>query len=252
MAAEVRPKVISVGSSLNIHHHDVAGIRAVADEVGATVLFDAAHLSGVIAGGAWPNPLDQGAQIMTMSTYKSLGGPTAGLIMTTDERLAERIEAIAFPGLTANFDAGNTAALAITLLDWVEHGSAYAEAMTAAATALASALSVRGVPVAQFGGVHTKSHAFALDVRRFGGGQATAELLRKANLLTSAIGLPTGPDDGLRVGLNELVRWGATTADMEPLADLIATALLSEAPETVADDVTAFRSRFSTLHYINP
>ncbi len=252
MAAEVRPKVISVGSSLNIHHHDVAGIRAVADEVGATVLFDAAHLSGVIAGGAWPNPLDQGAQIMTMSTYKSLGGPTAGLIMTTDERLAERIEAIAFPGLTANFDAGNTAALAITLLDWVEHGSAYAEAMTAAATALASALSVRGVPVAQFGDVHTKSHAFALDVRRFGGGQATAELLRKANLLTSAIGLPTGPDDGLRVGLNELVRWGATTADMEPLADLIATALLSEAPETVADDVTAFRSRFSTLHYINP
>ncbi|MEM9652701.1 MAG: aminotransferase class I/II-fold pyridoxal phosphate-dependent enzyme [Actinomycetota bacterium] len=249
LAATTRPKVISVGSSLNIHHHDVTGIRAVADEVGATVLFDAAHLSGVIAGGAWPNPLERGAQLVTMSTYKSLGGPTAGLIMTTDPSLAERIEAIAFPGLTANFDAGNTAALALTLADWLEYGVAYAEAMTAAAAVLAAALADRGVPVARFDAVHTRSHAFAIDVRAFGGGQATAERLRSANLLTSAIGLPSGPDDGLRVGTNELVRWGATATDMAPLADLIAAALAAGDPSEVAADVTAFRSRFTEVQY---
>jgi glycine hydroxymethyltransferase len=60
MAHAVRPKMITVGSSLNLTHHPVADIRAIADEVGAKVLFDAAHLSGVIAGKAWPNPLCEG------------------------------------------------------------------------------------------------------------------------------------------------------------------------------------------------
>ena len=61
-------------------------MREIADEVGADVLFDAAHLCGMIAGGAWPNPLDQGAHLMTMSTYKSLGGPPGGLIVTNEPR----------------------------------------------------------------------------------------------------------------------------------------------------------------------
>ena len=69
-------------------------IRAIADEVGATLLFDAAHLSGMIAGGAWPQPLDEGAHAMTMSTYKSLGGPPSGLIVTRDDALAEKWERI--------------------------------------------------------------------------------------------------------------------------------------------------------------
>ena len=90
------------------------------------MLFDAAHLCGMIAGGAWPNPLDEGAHLMTMSTYKSLGGPAGGLIVTNDADLAERLDAIAYPGLTANFDAGKTAALAVTLLDWQAAASAYA------------------------------------------------------------------------------------------------------------------------------
>ncbi len=86
LAERVRPKIISIGSSLNLTHHDVPGIRDVADSVGAKVLFDAAHLSGPIAGKAWPNPLEQGAHVMTMSTYKSLGGPAAGLLVTSDRR----------------------------------------------------------------------------------------------------------------------------------------------------------------------
>lgn len=71
----------------------------------------------MIAGGAWPNPLDNGAHMMTMSTYKSLGGPAGGLVVTNDEAIAQRLDAIAYPGLTANFDAGRTGALAQTMLD---------------------------------------------------------------------------------------------------------------------------------------
>jgi glycine hydroxymethyltransferase len=74
----------------------------------------------------WPNPLDLGADLMTMSTYKSLGGPAGGLLLTNRADLAERVDKIAYPGLTANFDAGKTASLAITLLDWLDGGREYA------------------------------------------------------------------------------------------------------------------------------
>ena len=104
------------------------------------MLFDAAHLCGMIAGGAWPNPLAEGAHLMTMSTYKSLGGPPGGLVVTDDAELAQRLDAIAYPGLTANFDAGKTAALAMTMLDWKVAGPAYARAMIDTASALAAAL----------------------------------------------------------------------------------------------------------------
>ena len=248
LADRVKPKLITIGSSLNLHHHDVAGVRRVADAVGAMVMFDAAHLSGPIAGGAWPNPLTDGAHVMTMSTYRSLGGPTAGLVLTNEAALAERIEAIAFPGLTANFDAGKTAALGYTLNDWLACGEQYAAEMVASASALAEALTDAGVPVFRPGGVATRSHAFALDVTSTGG-MATAISLRRRNLLASAIGLPSGLDDGVRVGLNELVRWGATTADMAHLATLMQRALSEEDAAAVAADVSAFRRRFTEVGY---
>jgi glycine hydroxymethyltransferase len=249
MADDVRPKVISVGGSLNLEHHDVAGVREVADRVGAKVLFDAAHLSGVIAGGAWPNPLDEGAHIMTMSTYKSLAGPPSGLFLTTDANIAERVDAIAFPGMTANFDAANTAALGIALADWVEYGDAYATAMTDAAVALAEALDAHSVPVHRTPAGFTRSHAFALDASDRGG-HDTALHLRKANLLTSAIGLPTGLDAGLRIGTNEIVRWGARAEHMAELAELLARALEHDDPSAMKNDVTAFRQRFDTIGFV--
>lgn len=249
LAERVRPKLITIGSSLNLHHHDLAGIRQVADSVGALVMFDAAHLSGPIAGGAWPNPLAEGAHVMTMSTYKSLAGPTAGLVVTNDAAIAERIDAIAFPGLTANFDAGKTAALAHTLNDWLVHGEAYAAQMVAAASSLSAALSAEDVEVFRPSGVVTRSHAFALDASALGGGMATAHRLRTTGLLTSAIGLPTGLDDGVRMGTNEIVRWGATADDMAALAVLIARSLGDEDPSQVAADVESYRRGFTEIGY---
>src|SRR3546814_14285004 len=91
---------------------------------------------GIIAGGAWGDPLAEGAHLMTMSTYKSLGGPAGGLIVTNDAELAERLDAIAYPGLTANFDAAKSAALALTPLDWREHGRASPAKLTPVPQAL--------------------------------------------------------------------------------------------------------------------
>jgi glycine hydroxymethyltransferase len=254
MARRVKPKLITLGGSLNLLPHPVAEVRAIADEVGAHLMFDAAHLCGMIAGRAWANPLSEGAHLMTMSTYKSLGGPAGGLIVTNDAGLAERLDSIAFPGLTANFDAAKSAALAIGLLDWREYGQTYARAMVETAGALAQALAGEDLPVFSTTRGFTTSHQFALEAAGFGGGQAAAKRLRRANILTCGIGLPleavAGDMNGLRFGTPEIVRWGMTEADMPELAGLIARALKQESPEQVAAEVTAFRGRFTGLHYI--
>lgn len=248
LAAEVRPSLITIGGSLNLSHHPVAELRAVADEVGARLLFDAAHLSGPIAGGAWPNPLDEGAHVMTMSAYKSLAGPPAGLLVTSDAEIAERVDAIAFPGLTANFDAANTAALAVTLADWLVHGSAYAAAMLDAASDLAARLDGLGVPVHTTPAGPTASHAFAIDAGA-AGGHAAAQRLRQANLLTSAIGLPHDPGAGVRVGTNEIVRWGIRGDAIGELAELFAAAWSADDPTSLATAVSALRGRFTEIGY---
>ena len=129
LARKERPRLITIGGSLNLFEHPVAELRAIADEIGARLMFDAAHQCGIIAGRAWCNPLSEGADFMTMSTYKSLGGPAGGLIVTNDADIARTLDAIAFPGMTANFDAAKSAALAVTMLDWRDFGKAYAAQM---------------------------------------------------------------------------------------------------------------------------
>lgn len=254
LAGQVRPKIITVGGSLNLFPHPVREVRAIADRVGAKVLFDAAHQCGIIAGGQWANPLAEGAHLMTMSTYKSLGGPAGGLIVTNDADIARSLDRIAFPGMTANFDAGRVAALAITLLDWRDQGPAYAARMIRVAQALAAALTAEGLPVFAADRGATGSHQFALEAAAFGGGQTAARTLRRAGFLSCGIGLPiaevAGDLNGLRFGTPELVRRGVTEADAPRLARLIALALRSNDPAALAPEVAALRRTFTGLHYV--
>ena len=254
LAHEHRPRMITIGASINLHPHPVATLREIADEVGAVLLFDAAHLCGLVAGGAWPNPLQQGAHLMTLSTYKSLGGPPGGLIVTNEPEIAHRLDAIAYPGLTANFDAGKAAALAVTMLDWKAVGKEYAATMVETAAALAAGLIERGLPVHRRAEGATQSHQFAIEAHQWGGGQHAAKRLRRANLLACGIGLPMnaveGDTNGLRIGTPELVRLGMKSGDMNELASLIADGLAPEADlNSVATRVTQWRTRFSGVHF---
>ena len=254
LAHSLKPKLITIGGSLNLFAHPVKEVRAIADEVGAKVLFDAAHLCGMIAGRTWANPLSEGAHLMTMSTYKSLGGPAGGLIVTNEAGLAQRIDQIAYPGMTANFDVAKSAALALTMLDWREHGQDYAKAMVRVAKALAQELDRIGMPVFAGAVGFTSSHQFALKAEKFGGGQAASKALRKANLLVSGIGLPipavVGDLNGIRFGTPEIVRWGVDEKDVKQLAEFIAKALTTNDPASLAAEVSQFRSKFNKLHYI--
>ena len=256
MAHRLSPRIISIGGSLNLFPHPVRDIRAIADEVGAHVLFDAAHQCGIIAGGVWANPLDEGAHLMTMSTYKSLGGPAGGLIVTNDAEIAQRLDAIAFPGMTANFDAAKSAALALSLLDWVDFGPAYAQGMVDLAQALATELQALGLPVYAAGRGATRSHQFAIEAAGFGGGQAASKTLHKAGFLACGIGLPIadvpGDMNGLRIGTPELVRRGVGVADASRLAALIAEGLRSNNPSAVAPRTAAMRQEFTGMHFVRP
>lgn len=254
LAREERPKLITVGGSLNLFEHPVAEVRAIADEVGAKVMFDAAHQCGVIAGRVWKNPLAEGAHFMNMSTYKSLGGPAGGLIVTNDAGIAERLDAIAFPGMTANFDAAKSAALAVTMLDWREYGEAYAATMIEMSKALAEALEAEGIPVFKAGGAATASHQFAVEAAAFGGGQAASKILRKAGFLACGIGLPIsaveGDMNGLRIGTPELVRWGMTAEHAPELARLIAAALRANDPGALSGEVSDWRQEFDRVCFV--
>lgn len=249
LAERVRPKLITIGTSLNLLPHPVGEIKAIADRTGARLLFDAAHVCGLIAGGVWPNPLEQGADVMTMSTYKSLGGPAGGIVMTNDPGLAARLDAIAYPGLTANFDVAKTAALAITLLDWLDVGPAYASMMVENAAALAAELERLGLPLFHTGRGPTASHQLVIEASRWGGGHRAAQQLRTGNILSSAIGLPgREAGAGLRLGTPEVTRFGMTPEHMPELASLIAGGL--DGAAGVAGRTSELRRRFGTVGFI--
>jgi glycine hydroxymethyltransferase len=253
LAHEVKPKLITIGGSLNLFFHPIKEIREIADEVGALVLFDAAHLCGMIASKMWPQPLKEGAHLMTFSTYKSLGGPAGGLIVTNSAQIARKLDAIAYPGLTANFDAAKTAALGVTLQDWLVAGAAYGAMMVQTAQALAADLSERGLPIFAASKGFTRSHQFAIVANQFGGGQRASKKLAKAGLLACGIGLPgeqvDGDNNGIRIGTPEIVRIGMKREHMPALGDFIFRGLTEAHPEKIQQEVKEYRSQFSGVHY---
>jgi glycine hydroxymethyltransferase len=255
-AKRLEPKLITVAGSLGLYPFPVREVRGIADEVGAFVLYDAAHMGGIIAGKRFQEPLAEGAHLMTMSTYKAFGGPPSGLVLASDEELAKRLDKIAYPGLTANFDLGKTAALALSVLDLLEHGAAYADRAIANARALGEALMEQGIAVHRAEGrPYTESHHLALPAAAYGGGQKAAKLLARANILLCGIGLPLPPVEsdlnGIRIGTQEVTRLGMTDDAMKEIADLIALVLVDkEPPESIRDDVIAFRRDYQDLHFV--
>ena len=186
--------------------------------------------------------------MITTSTYKSLGGPPGGLIITDDNKLNFASTQAVYPGLTANFDVRRIAALAVTLLDLKTHGKSYADAMLVASRSLAQALDQQGIAV--FGRDHGLNdlHQFALEGEPYGGASIAVARLRRANLLASSIGLPSDRT-GIRMGTPELVRRGMNPENMIELAQLIGSALRGRNQKSAAAEVSAFRRQFSGVAY---
>lgn len=257
LARECRPRLIVLGASLFLFPHPVREVAEIAREVGARVMYDAAHVAGLIAGRRFQAPLDEGADVMTCSTYKSFGGPPGGLILSAAAEVAEAIDRAAYPGLTANYDASRLPALAVAASEVLEFWSAYADACIANARHFALALADQGFRVVGADVGYTASHHVALDVADLGGGEIVARRLEPARILTSSIRLPWDapgqPATGVRLGVQEVTRWGFGPAQMEQVARWMRRVLLDgEEPATVANEVAALRRDFRTVRYCFP
>lgn len=193
---------------------------------------------------------------MTMSTYKSLGGPAGGLVVTNDAGIAERLDTIAYPGLTANFDAAKSAALAMTMLDWKEQGAAYRGRWSTCpsrspapctATASRSSGTTRRRPsrtssrCGPTGGAEATRPAC-------GCGGPTCSPVRSAFRTSRSRASP----NGLRIGTPELARIGMQVSDMPRLAGLVRRGLDGSVGgdlERVGREVSAWRREFTGVHF---
>lgn len=251
----VRPKLIILGTSLPLLPVDIGRAHELARTVNAHVMYDAAHVAALVATGRFQRPIAEGASLLTMSTYKTFGGPAGGLVATNDIALADRLDKIAYPGLTANFDMARVAALGVAALELQRFGPAYADQCLRNAQKLAEDLRTRNIPVWLPDGTHaTQSHIIAIAAQKFGGGTHAARLAEASNVLFSGIPLPLDPCDGdyngIRLGVQELTRLGMREGDMTPVAEFISRALnRPDQAEITRGDVGAFRQQFQTIKF---
>lgn len=251
---EVRPRVVVLGGSLLLFPHPVKEMRAVADEVGAKVLFDGAHVMGLIAGGKFQDPLREGADVLTGSTHKTLPGPQGGMILCTKE-VADAIDTGVYPGTTSNHHLHHLAALAVALEEMRVFGKAYARAIVKNAKTLARALHEGGMKVLGERRGFTESHQVAADVTAQGGGTAVAERLERCNIIINKNLLPWDPPgsstnpSGIRLGSQEVTRLGFGKSEMGALAGLILRAAAGKDLPKVRRDVLELRRPFQRVRY---
>jgi glycine hydroxymethyltransferase len=248
---EKKPKIILFGASLFLFPHPVKEANDAARDVGATIVYDSAHVLGLIAGEQFQNPLKEGVDVMTGSTHKTFPGPQHGIIFTT-RALADAIDEAVFPGTVSNHHLHHVAALAVTLVEMLEFGKAYAQQTIENAKTLGAALYNHGFNVLCPDKEFTESHQIVLDVGR---ASALAVALEKANIIANKNLLPwddhNAPENpsGIRFGTQELTRLGMKESEMKVVAGLVARVLNGEAPEKVKKDVVEFKSNYQEVEY---
>ncbi|HIP65353.1 MAG TPA: serine hydroxymethyltransferase [Pyrodictium sp.] len=258
----VKPSFVVLGASLYLFPHPVKEIAEAAHAVGAKLVYDGAHVLGLIVGKRWRNPLDHGADVLTSSTHKTFPGPQGGIIATRDESLFKDIGRVVFPQFVSNHHLHRLPALAVTAVEMKYFGEAYADQVVRNAKALAEALASEGFKVLgeQLG--YTKSHQVVIDVRELGGGDKAAKMLEEANIIVNKNLLPYDPPDaiknpsGLRLGVQEMTRWGMKEDDMREIAKFFRQVLIEKVdPAKVREKVVEFRKSFVKVHYtfdVNP
>jgi len=253
---EVKPKFIVLGGSVYLFPHPVKELAPVAHSVGARVVYDAAHVLGLIVGGTWPNPLDAGADVMTASTHKTFPGPQGGLVASRNKDLFKKISKVVFPWFVSNHHLHRLPATAITAIEMKLYGQQYARDIVNNARRLAEALAAEGFKVLGEALGYTKSHQVLVDVRAQGGGAKAATLLEQANIIVNKNLLPYDrPEDvkdpsGLRLGVQEMTRYGMGRDEMEEIARFFREVLIEKKdPKEVAKRVTSFRSNFLEVKY---
>jgi glycine hydroxymethyltransferase len=243
LAREHRPKMIIAGATAYARTIEPAPLREIADEVGALLLFDAAHIAGLIAGGAHPNPVPY-ADIVTFTTHKTLRGPRGGCILSKAEHAAA-IDKAMFPGLQGGPLEHVIAAKAIAFHEAAQpEFRAYAHQIVANAAALAEHLAREGFRLVSGG---TDNHLVLVDLRSFDAeltGKEAQAVLDDAGISLNKNTVPDDPrspfvTSGVRIGTPAVTTQGMREPEMAEIAALIARALRERHDAAAVADVKA-------------
>lgn len=252
---KIRPAVIILGSSEFLFPIPLLKLKKICNHTNTKILYDASHVAGLIAGGTFQNPLEEGADILTASTNKTLAGPNHGLIAYNDADLfRKKIEEAILPVFTSHHHPHHIAALAITLAETEVFGYEYAMQLVKNAQHLGFYLENTGISVLCPHRKYTQSHTILLHVPS----NAThiVRLLEKAHIMTSSCKLPWDKPNGIsgiRIGLSELTRLGMKECHMEEVARLISSAILkSKSARQVRKEVIEFKLLFQQPAFCFP
>jgi glycine hydroxymethyltransferase len=252
-ALRERPKMIIAGATAYPRIIDPEPIRAIADEVGALFMFDAAHIAGLIAGGVHPNPVPY-ADVVTFTTHKTLRGPRGGCILAKAEHAAAIDKAI-FPGLQGGPLEHAVAGKAVAFREAADPSfKGYVQQIVRNAAALAEALANEGFRLVSGG---TDNHLLLLDLRNFDvelTGKEAQAVLDQAGITLNKNTIPDDPrspfvTSGVRIGTPAVTTQGMTEPEMVEIASLISRALRNRsdgvALAAVRDDVAVLCSKFT-------
>ena len=227
-AREHKPKLIFAGGSAYSRHWDFARFRAIADAVGAYLLVDMAHFSGLVAGGAHPSPFPH-AHVVTTTTHKTLRGPRGGLILTNEEDLAKKLNSAIFPGLQGGPLMHVIAAKAVAFGEALRPDfKIYAQQVVDNARALAGSLTARGYDLVTGG---TDNHLMLVDLRsKKLTGKAAEAAMGRAHITCNKNGIPFDPEkpfvtSGVRLGTPAATSRGFGIAEFQHVGELIADTL---------------------------
>ncbi len=238
-----RPKLIVAGATAYSRTIDAAPFREIADEVGAMLMFDAAHIAGLIAGGVHPSPVPY-CDIVTLTTHKTLRGPRGGCILSTSEH-ARAIDKAVFPGSQGGPLEHHIAAKAVAFREASDPSFAdYARQIVANASALAAALAQHGFRMVSGG---TDNHLLLVDLRTFDEeltGAVAQTVLDRAGITLNKNTVPDDPrspfvTSGVRIGTPSTTTQGMGEPEMAVIADLIARTLSSVDDDAAVDAVRA-------------
>ncbi len=247
LAKEHRPKLIICGATAYSRTIDFAKFREIADAVGATLLADISHISGLVAGGVHPSPFPHAHVVMT-TTHKSLRGPRSAVILSNDEDLGKRIDKMIFPGTQGGPLEHVVAGKAIAFFEALQpEFKIYAQQIVKNAQALAGALSARGYRIVSGG---TDNHNFLVDLSAQDiSGKKAQNLLDAAGITVNKNTVPFDTrspfvTSGIRIGTPALTTRGFTPETMTQVAELIHRTLEGEDPAVIRKEVKALTANY--------
>ncbi len=254
---ELKPKFIVMGGSVILFPQPIRAIKKYCDKVGTKIVYDAAHVFGLIAAKKWQDPIAEGADIITSSTHKTFPGPQGGIILgnINDPKLVAKIQDRVFPGFHSNHHLHRVPPLYVALQEMKQFGDAYATQILKNSKALATELDSMGFNVLGKEKGFTNSHQVLVNVENQGRGDYVAKTLESANIILNKNIIPTdltNPNDpkGIRIGVQEMTRYGMKEEDMRTIAKFMKEILMDKKDiESVKKEVVAFRNNFLEIQY---